>query len=120
MSAKIDLAEAPLEALTGEEAAREWRRALLAEICRLRTNPLRHPIIPEQAHFPREARQFVFRRPGAPGSSFAYRILFTVEDAAAPGAAESLDGPMVKVFHVRHATARPIGRQEAGELKQAR
>jgi len=102
---EIDAAAIRLAEIAGLDIEDEWRQGISHQIKELSQNPRRHPIIPEQAYFRREVRQTVYRRtPSGP----AHRILFVISDT-------SPDGPLVRVFHVRHASAKPIGRKEARE-----
>lgn len=74
----------------------------------LATMPRRCPVVPER--FQREMRQLLYQRPG---SQVKYRILFTItgEQESSP------EPPTVTVFHVRHASARPITRTQIREIE---
>lgn len=106
---EIDSAAERFAELAGPSVEAEWREGLRSEIVALAEEPRRHPRIPEQRYFEREVRQLVFRRRL---SSAAYRVLFTVDD-------QGPDGHIVRVFHVRHAAARPLGRKVAREMEAA-
>ncbi len=104
--AEIEAAHARLEEYSGQEAADVWEKGLFDEIAKLATLPLRHPAPVEAARFRGNVRQVLYRR----SSHSAYRVIFTVRE-------ESLDGPTVIVFTVRHGAARLVTRTEAREME---
>ena len=91
-----------------EAVANEWHDGLMKAISELATMPRRCPVVPERFH--REMRQLLYQRPG---SQVKHRILFTItgEQEVSP------EPPTVTVFHVRHASARPITRTQIREIE---
>ena len=104
--AEIDAVHERLAEFSGKESADAWEKGLFDEVAKLATLPLRHSAPAEAARFRGNVRQVVYRR----SSHSAYRVLFTVRE-------ESLDGPTVVVFTVRHGAARPITRTEARKME---
>jgi plasmid stabilization system protein ParE len=97
-----------LASLIGDDLADEWEAGFLTAVRGLATMPGRYPIAPEDAYFSGiTVRQMVYRRRS--DSSSAFRVLFTAK-------AESDDGPVVTVYHVRHAARRPVSRAEARKI----
>jgi plasmid stabilization system protein ParE len=107
--AEIDRATDRFEGFVGEEMAHAWRVGVRQQVRTLSSHPRQHPIVAEQQYFSEEVRQVLYRRTS---SSAAYRLLFRIDDSGR-------DGPLVVVFHVRHAAAKPIGRKEARELRSS-
>lgn len=104
----LDIATAHFAQAASPEIAVAWREGIYEAIASLATFSRRCPRAPER--FRREVRQLIYRRPG---SRVAYRILFTIS-----GEEEgSLEAPTVTIFHVRHASARPITRTQAREIE---
>jgi plasmid stabilization system protein ParE len=100
---EIDAAATYVASHTDVEHGELWREGLRAQIKLLATSPRQFALISEARIFRREVRHVLYRRTP---SSTAYRILFTITDAGE-------DGPVVTVFHVRHAARRPITAREA-------
>ena len=93
--------------LTDPANAQAWHAGLFAAIAGLAEDPQRCPIVPEQARFRRETRQFLYRpKPGGP----VWRVLFTLR-------ASEEDAPALILLHVRHGAQRPITRREAREIE---
>jgi hypothetical protein len=64
------------------------------------------PLTMEAALLGLEVRSLPYRRPG---SQAAHRILYVIRE-------ETPDGPMVVVFHIRHASAGPLQSYEVRDL----
>ncbi len=78
--------------------AGEWYDGFLKAIASLSVFPGRCPLAPENDDFPgREVRQYLYRK-----GRTVYRILFDI-----------MDEDTVRVMHVRHASQRPSGEDEA-------
>jgi plasmid stabilization system protein ParE len=102
----IDYASDRFAAYAGNDVADEWEDGLEEAISHLATGPHR-PLAVESALFEVEVRYLTYQRHR---SRAAYRVLFTVRE-------ETPDGPQVIVFHVRHASARPLQSYEVRNLK---
>lgn len=105
--AEIEVAHDRLAEYNGQDAADVWEKGLFSEVAKLATLPLRHPAPLEAIRFRGTVRQVLYRRSG----HAVYRVIFVVRE-------ESLDGPTVVVFTVRHGSARPISRAEARAMEQ--
>lgn len=87
--------------------AQQWAEGLYREVGRLATNPRVYAVTERETRlFGRETRQMLYRRSS---SSVAYRVLFTIREAAE-------EGPTIIVIHVRHGGRRPPTRDEAHRL----
>ena len=107
VQAEQDVVEAMLRLaeLTQEPAAaRNWKDGLYQQLATLATHPRRLPIATQETRrFGRETRQMLYRRTR---DSAAYRIFFSIAE-------DVVDGPTVRIIHVRHASRRPLTREEA-------
>lgn len=106
-----DIAEARKRRLelTDDTTAEEWEASLVDGLSRLATFPNGYPMVAEARRFPGlTVRQMLHRRTSS--ANVAHRALFLVQD-------EGPDGPVVTVFHIRHASRRPISASEAAGLR---
>ena len=104
--ADVDYASDRFATYAGNDVADEWEDGLEEAISHLATGPHR-PLVVESALFDVEVRYFTYQRQG---SRAAYRVLFTIKE-------DTPDGPQVIIFHVRHASARPMQSHEARNLQ---
>ena len=96
-----------LAEFSSDKAAAIWRDRLLAEMGALAQNPRRFVQDPQATRrFGQEIRRMLFR---ASEGGAAYHVFYSVRD-------ETPDGPRVQVVHVRHASRRPITREEARQV----
>lgn len=105
--ARRELKEAKdwLASLTGDALADEWETGLFDALTRLTAFPTGYPLAANQKRFPNmQVRYMLYRR--RPDSQMAYHLFFTAEP-------DTDDGPIVTIFHIRHAARRPITRTEA-------
>jgi plasmid stabilization system protein ParE len=105
----LDAATIHFAETASPEIAAAWREEILDAFASLATLPRRCSLAPER--FRGEVRHLVYRRPG---SRTAYRVLFTITGEEV----DSLEAPTVTIFHVRHASARPITRSEARRMEK--
>lgn len=93
-----------------QEIARSWLVGLREAAGTLNTNPRRFAVRPTESRFiGLPVRRLLYRRPLSSTSSPAYHLFYFVED-------QSQDGPLVFVFHIRHAARRPMTRRDAKEI----
>jgi plasmid stabilization system protein ParE len=106
--AEIDQAHQRFADYAGEQVANDWEEGLYEAVRTLSYMPRKHALVPESAFFSYEVRSLLYRRRNA---SSAYRVYFTVRETAD-------DGPVVDLFHVRHASRQPLTRDEANSLEE--
>ena len=96
----------------GEETAGAWYRGVRDAITSLSRHPRRFAVQEAQSRLLGvEARRMLYRRPGSSrGSAAGHHLYYTVQ--------EGEDGPVVTVFHVRHASRRPITATEGRALRE--
>lgn len=104
---EVDQAQLAIEALSGLEASLDWEQGFWESVETLRIMPYR-AVARETVRFPFEVRQLVYRRTG---SSYAHRILYTIQETSQWGSA-------VFVIHVRHGSRDDISAMEARIITQ--
>jgi Plasmid stabilisation system protein. len=100
-----------LEESAGPEVASEWYRGFVQARSSLSRYPGRFAVqVAESRLMGFEVRRLLYRRPGSRNSAAGYHLYYLVRE-------ESDDGPVVLVFHVRHASRRPLTAAEAPALR---
>ncbi|HVK04918.1 MAG TPA: type II toxin-antitoxin system RelE/ParE family toxin [Armatimonadaceae bacterium] len=100
---------AELKDASGDDIAAAWYLGIGASITSLSRHPRRFAV--QEAESRRlgvETRRMLYRRQGSSGGG--HHLYYTVE--------EGEDGPVVLVFHVRHAARRPITPAEGRVMRE--
>ena len=95
------------ESIAGERNAVAWRDGFYDEIATLATLPHRYPAPPDASAFSFETKQLLYRRAK---SSVTHRIYYRIFE-------DGDDGRLVRVIHIRYASARALTRREAREIE---
>ncbi len=97
--------------IVGEEVARDWVGGLDQAVASLSEYPKRNAVRERESRLiGREVRRLLYRR--TVGSA-AYHAFYLIEETGD-------DGARVVVFHIRHASRKPLSGKEARDLQVGR